>query len=290
MLCHEGQTMIVDVHSHAWAYPQHFGDDFRRQARRARAGVEVDLTVRYEDYRHTAPPDTRTIVFGGKAKLSGLWVEDQYVADFVAAHPDTLIGFLSVDPTQPGWEKELHVGHRDLGLRGIKLLSMYAGFQPDDPRLDPLWKYASDHRLPVLLHTGTTFISQAPLDCTLPRHLDRVAIRFPDVTIIMAHLSHPYEGECVATIRKHPNVYADLSALHYRPFQLYHSLMLVQEYGVWDKVLFGSDYPFTTVTATIEGLRKLNGMLEGTALPRLDEPAIERMIRRDSFRVLGLEA
>lgn len=280
--------MIIDVHSHAWEYPEHFGDDFVRQAKRAKAGGDLDLTVRYEDYRRAAPPDTKTIVFGGKAKLSGLWVDDQYVADYVAAHPDMLIGYLSVDPTQPGWEREMVHGHRELGLRGIKLLSMYAGFRPDDERLNPLWRYATENRLPVLLHTGTTFVSQAPLECTLPRHLDAVAIRFPDVKIIMAHLSHPYEGECVVTIRKHPNVYADISALHYRPFQLYHSLMLVQEYGVWDKVLFGSDYPFTTVSASIDGLHKLNDMLEGTALPRLDTAAIDRMIYRDSLVVLGL--
>jgi predicted TIM-barrel fold metal-dependent hydrolase len=280
--------MIIDVHSHAWEFPRHFGNDFREQAKRARAGVEVDLTVRYEDYRRAAPAETKTIVFGGKAKLSGVWVEDRYVADYVNAHPDHLIGFLSVDPTQPAWEREMEEGHRELGLRGVKLLSMYAGFRPDEERLDPLWQYATKHQLPVLLHTGTTFVSQAPLECTLPRHLDQVAIRFPDVKIIMAHLSHPYEGECVVTIRKHPNVYADISALHYRPFQLYHSLMLVQEYGVWDKVLFGSDYPFTTVTASIDGLRKLNDMLAGTALPRLDETAIEKMIHRDSLRILGL--
>ena len=278
--------MIIDVHSHAWEYPRHFTDDFRQQAGRARPGL--DLTVRYDDYRAAAPPDTKTIVFGGKAKLSGLWVDDKYVATYVAAHPDTLIGFLSVDPTQPGWERELEDGHRRLGLRGIKLLPMYAGFKPDDPHLDRLWWYATAQKLPVLLHTGTTFVSQAPLEDTLPRHVDRVAIRFPDVKIIMAHLSHPYEGECVAVIRKHPNVYADLSALHYRPFQLYHSLMLVQEYGVWDKVLFGTDYPFTTVNATVDGLRSLNAMLEGTALPRLDADAIERLIHRDSLPLLHL--
>ena len=282
--------MIVDVHSHAWAYPRHFNDDFRQQAKRARAGVEVDLTVRYEDYRANAAADTKTIVFGGKARLSGLWVEDEYVAQYVAAHPEALIGFLSVDPTQPGWERELEHGHKTLGLRGVKLLPMYAGFTPNDSRLDPLWGYATKNRLPVLLHTGTTFVAQAPLDCTLPRHIDRVAMRFPEVKIIMAHLSHPYEGECIATIRKHPNVYADVSALHYRPFQLYHSLMLVQEYGVWDKVLFGSDYPFTTVNASMDGIRKLNAMLEGTALPRLDVDAIERMIHRDSLPLLGLES
>lgn len=124
---------------------------------------------------------------------------------------------------------------------------MYAGFMPNARELDDLWRYASQNGLPVLLHTGTTFIDVARLDCTLPRLLDDVATRFPEVRMILAHLGHPYEGETVAVIRKHPNVYADCSALYYRPFQLYHSLMLVQEYGVWDKVLFGSDYPFGTV-------------------------------------------
>ena len=69
----------------------------------------------------------------------------------------------------------------------------------------------------------------------------------------------------------------------YRPFQLYHSLMLGQEYGVWDKVLFGTDYPFTTVNASLVSLRGLNAMLEGTSLPRLNEAAIERLIYRDSL-------
>ncbi len=280
--------MIIDVHSHTWEYPAHFSDDFRQQAKRAKAGVEMDLTVTYNAYRATAPDDTITIVFGGKAKLSGLWVDDRYVANYVAADPARLIGFLSVDPTQPGWEDELRFGHQELGLRGIKLLSMYAGFRPDESRLDPLWQYATKHRLPVLLHTGTTFVAQAPLECTLPRHLDVVATRFPEVRIIMAHLGHPYEGEAIVTARKHPHVYCDISALHYRPFQFYHSLMLVQEYGIWDKVLFGTDYPFTTVNATLDGLRKLNDMLVGTALPRLNHEAIESLIHRDSLTLLGL--
>jgi uncharacterized protein len=280
--------VVIDVHSHFWEYPRDFTATFRDQAKRARGGTEFDLTVRYEDYHAACHVPVRTVVFGGKARLSGVWVDDRHVAEYVARHPDTLIGFLSVDPTQAGWEKELRDGHEVLGLRGIKLLPMYAGFRPDDECLEPLWKYAVRCRLPVLLHTGTTFVSQAPLECTLPRHLDAVAIRHPDLKLILAHLGHPYEGECVAVIRKHPNVYADISALHYRPFQFYHSLMLVQEYGVWDKVLFGTDYPFTTVDATLDGLRGLNRMLDGTALPRLSEAAIEAMIGRDTLRVLGL--
>lgn len=281
--------MILDVHSHTWEYPRHFSDDFRQQARRAKTGVELDLTVRYDEYRNTATDDTITVVFGGKARLSGLWVDDQYVADYVAAHPERLIGFLSLDPTQPGWQDELHYGHQQLGLRGIKLMPMYAGFRPDESRLDPLWEYATRHQLPVLLHTGTTFVAQAPLECTLPRHLDPVATRFPDVRIIMAHLGHPYEGEAIVVARKHPHVYCDISALHYRPFQFYHSLMLVQEYGVWNKLLFGTDYPFTTVNATVAGLRELNNMLAGTALPRLNVEAIETLIYRDTRPLLNLD-
>ena len=282
--------MIIDVHSHAWRYPGHFDNDFCEQIKKARSGTDVDLTVYYENYTAGCPSDqdVRTIVFGGKARLSGLWVDDQYVADYVAKQPDKLIGFLSVDPTQEDWQEELRHGHEKLKLRGIKLMPMYAGFRPDDESLYPLWEYATEHALPVLLHTGTTFISHAPLECTLPRHIDPVAIRFPEVKIIMAHLAHPYGGECVAVARKHPNVYADISAIHYRPFQFYQSLMLVQEYGIWDKILFGTDYPFTTMNATLEAIFGLNKMLEGSALPRLDEDEIKTMIYRDSLPLLGL--
>jgi uncharacterized protein len=280
--------MLVDVHSHFFEYPQHFSADFRNQARRARA-TEVDLTVRWAEYSATASQCDRTIVFGGKAKLSGLWVPDEDVAAYARQHPDKLIPFLSVDPTRPDWEEELIHGHQDLRMKGIKLLPMYAGFKPNQPELTHLWEYATRHHLPVLLHTGTTFVDQAPLECTLPRLLDEVAIRYPEVKIVLAHLSHPYEGECVVTIRKHRNVYADCSALHYRPFQLYHSLMLVQEYGVWDKVLFGSDYPFTTVDASLDGMRNLNSMLDGTALPRLNMDLMEEMFQRDTVKILEIE-
>jgi predicted TIM-barrel fold metal-dependent hydrolase len=281
--------MIIDVHSHAWRFPSDFTPDFIAQARRARPGHEVDLSASYDAYRATAPDDTQTIVFGGKARLSGMWVDDTFVAEYVARDRGQLIGFLSIDPTQDGWEREMHVGHEELGLRGIKLLPMYAGFSPNDEKLEPLWKYAERHGLPVLLHMGTTFIAQAPLAFTLPRLIEPVAAKHPVVKIILAHLGHPYEGECLVTIRKHENVFADVSALHYRPWQLYNSLMLAQEYGVWHKLLFGTDFPFTTVNASIAGIRALNEMLEGTKLPRLDTAQIEAMIHRDSLKLLGLE-
>lgn len=288
-LCEVLLCMIIDVHSHFWNFPGDFTEDFIRQAGGARAGMTVDLSVSYEAYRSSAPEDTVAVVFGGKAKLAGIWVDDADVAGYVAKDSSRLLGFLSVDPTQPGWEDELRFGHEELGLQGVKLLPMYAGFRVDDDLLTPLWEYADENGLPILMHMGTTFIAQAPLECTLPRTIEPVAVKYPNVKFILAHLGHPYEGECVVTIRKHPNVYADVSALHYRPFQLYQSLMLVQEYGVWNKVLFGTDFPFTTVDASVDGIRALNDMLEGTALPRLDVDEIEAMFHRNTLDLLGLK-
>ena len=282
--------MIYDVHSHTWRYPDHFTETFRQQAVRMR-GHELDWTTEFSKYRttaQTADHQIKTVIFGGKARLAGLWVPDRYVAEYCKEDPEHMIPFLSLDPTQAGWRDEMVEGHQDLGMKGIKIMPMYAGFYPQDAEIDDLWSYAVVHNLPVLLHTGTTFVDQAPLDCTLPRHLDTVAIKYPDCKIIMAHLGHPYEGETVAVIRKHPNVYADISALHYRPFQLYHSLMLVQEYGVWNKLLFGTDYPVTTVDDSIRDLRSLNNMLEGTALPRLNMDEMEKMIYRNAGGILGI--
>ncbi|SCL24969.1 hypothetical protein GA0074692_1872 [Micromonospora pallida] len=279
--------MIVDVHSHLFDCPEHVDDPFAAEASRAHGG-EVDLTVRWSEYAATAPAGTRTIVVGGKARRSGLWVDDAAVAAYVAAQPERLIGYLALDPTQPGWRDELEHGHRDLGLRGIKLMPMYAGFDPADPAYDDLYAYAARHGLPLLVHTGTTFVSTAPLRYALPVHLDEVAIRHPQLRMVLAHLGHPYEGECIAVIRKHQYVYADVSALHYRPFQLWHSLRLVQDYGVWPKLLFGSDYPFTTVDASVDGLRRVGRVPGIPGLDPLDVDQIEQLIHRPSLDLLGL--
>src|SRR3954454_11975089 len=110
-------SATVDVHSHYFRDPDHFSEDFKEQARRARSGVEVDLTVRWDEYAASATLSRKTVVFGGKARLSGLWVADREVANYVARNPDRLVGFLSVDPAQPGWQDEMIEGHQDLKLQ-----------------------------------------------------------------------------------------------------------------------------------------------------------------------------
>jgi len=276
---------MIDIHAHYFPSPDIYSDTFLEESKRMR-GRPIQLVTDYSDYWAKAEGVSKTVVFGGKARSAGLWVNDADVAAFVDQHPDRLIGFLSLDPTQEGWQEEMVFGHRELKLRGIKLMPMYAGFFPQDRSLDFLWRYASENQLPVLLHTGTTFVSNSRLEVTRPVHIDEVAIRFPEVKIVMAHLGHPYEGEAIAVIRKHANVYSDISALYYRPFQLFHSLMLAQEYGVFGKILLGSDYPIANMQDTLAGLRKIGTFDLGGF--RVCPDAIEEIIRRDSLKLLGL--
>lgn len=281
--------MINDVHSHVMDNST-VSDDYQTAvAAVGKPGGGPDLGRSWDEYEANATTDeVISIVFGGKAKLSGTWTPDEMVADFVAGHAHKTIGFLSVDPMVDRWQDELRYGHQQLGLKGVKIMPMYAGFDPSDPAIDPLYEYCTTNGLPILAHTGTTYARGAVLDYAHPGLFDRVARRFPDQNLVLAHMGHPFEGECIATFRKHPNVYADISALCYRPFQLWRALMLAQEYDVMNKLLFGTDFPFTTVDEAVAGARQLAGVkLPG--MHGLDPEQLEGIIFRDSLSLLGLE-
>ena len=118
--------------------------------------------------------------------------------------------------------------------------------------------------------------------------MDEIAIRYPDLKIIMAHVGHPWQVDTCVVIRKHPNVYADISANFYRPYSFWEQMVKATEWNVLDKLLFGTDFPVTTVQETIDHMRNINQIVEGTRLPRVSEEKIEAIIHRDSLALLGL--
>jgi predicted TIM-barrel fold metal-dependent hydrolase len=140
----------------------------------------------------------------------------------------------------------------------------------------------------VLWHQGTTFVRDAPLIHARPVLIDEIARRFPELRMWVAHLGHPWCEELIVVIRKHPHVYADMSALETRPLQLYFAMMAAVEYGVAHKILFGTDYPFSTLEGSLAGLRRINDIVTGTSLPRIPEEAIEGIISRDTLKLVGL--
>jgi predicted TIM-barrel fold metal-dependent hydrolase len=166
---------------------------------------------------------------------------------------------------------------------------VYQGVHPLDPRYYEIFGYCQKYGLPVLTHMATTFSSGTPLEYARPVHMDQVALDFPDLRIVLAHLGHPWEGETLAVIRRNANLYADISALYYRPWQFYNSMRLAEEYRVTGKILFGSDFPFTTTQGSLDGVRDLNGILAGSGLPRVSAELIEQLIQADALGALGLD-
>jgi predicted TIM-barrel fold metal-dependent hydrolase len=129
----------------------------------------------------------------------------------------------------------------------------------------------------------------APLRYAHPLVMDEIAIRFPDLTVVMAHLGHPWQADTIAVIRKHPNVWADVSAGFYRPWSFYTAMRLATEWNVLAKLLLGSDYPIATTAETIAGMRALNDIPRASGLPGIPEQAIEAIIERDALAALGLD-
>ncbi|MFN8591071.1 MAG: amidohydrolase family protein [Thermomicrobiales bacterium] len=276
-----------NIHSHAWDERLHMAPETVREAEIAR-GFPLSLTVERDVFLANNAPFARTVVFGMKARLAGFWVPDDYIAEFITAAPDRLIGFASCDPTQPRCMEELREGIEGLGLAGVKLGPMYAGFDPRDERCAPVYRYCQERGLPILFHTGTTFIRAAPLGFTRPWLFDEVAITYPELRMVLAHVGHPFGEECLVVIRKHPHVYADISALYYRPWQFYTMLIAAQEYKVTHKLLFGTDYPFAGGVDSIDGLRNANHIIANSGLPRVADETISGILERDACGLLGL--
>ena len=214
-------------------------------------------------------------------------VNDQ-TAELARAHPAKVIGFLSVHPRDPQMLDEVERAVGDLGLRGIKLGPNYQNFDPLGEDAFRLYRRAEELGLPILFHQGTSPVRFADLDYAHPRHIDRVATRFPELRIVLAHMAHPWQTDCIAVIRKHPNVWADISALHYRPWSYYTCLRLATEWSVLHKLLFGSDFPVATPRETAEALPHVNDLLEGTRLPRVPVEELQKVVERDALAALGL--
>lgn len=178
-------------------------------------------------------------------------VPNDHIADAVKRNPDVFIGFGAVDP----WLGRVAVDEakrcaEELGLRGLGELNPgRQGFYPNDARFYPLWETASDHGLVVLLHggmmgsgAGTPGGMGFKLKYARPiPYIDDVAADFPQLKIIAAHPSWPWQEESLAMARHKSNVYIDLSgwAPKYFPEQLVQYADTILQ----DRVLFGSDWP-----------------------------------------------
>ena len=292
--------MIVDVHTHT---PRHRTTPPPSRERREDALWRPDgarsTAHTWDDHLAAMAPVERAIVFNIAADPRSPVQDDgglQYAvpdvnddtAAFVRAHPDKFIGFMSVHPHVLGVMDEIERASQDLGLRGIKLGPNYQNFDPLGEEACRVFRRAEELGLPILFHQGTSPVQFADLDYAHPRHIDRVAMAFPNLRMILAHMGHPWQIDCFVVIRKHPHVYADISANFYRPWSYYNAMRFATEWGVLHKLLFGSDYPIATPQETMDALWRVNDPIEGTRLPPVPEDELRKILERDSLALLGL--
>ena len=277
--------MIVDCHVNIFNADQ-VNQLYGQQAALARAGGMAAPAADADTLAGEMAGVDRAIIFSLRYKDSiGVDGNDEVTAAAVAKYPDKFVGFATVDPRMPDCMDLLVHAIEDLGLKGAKFGPIYNGVSLLDPRLKPVYAYLQKNNLPLTMHMGTTYGRNAPVHYGRPLDVDTIALKYPDLKMIMAHMGHPWYEECIVVARKQPNVYCEVSALHYRPWQFYNILVCAQEYTIVDrsKIFWGTDFPFARVEESIAGLRGINSQVEGTRLPRVAQSTIDAILYSNPF-------
>lgn len=275
--------MIVDCHVNLWN-PEHFTPLYAEQMQRVRADGGYGLKADADTIHAEMAMVDKAILFSPRyLESAGVDGDDVAVAAAVAKYPDKFVGFAYVDPRQPDYMERLRHGVHTLGLKGVKYGPIYNGVALADPRMAPIYDFCVANDLPLTMHMGTTFAENAPVDLGRAIHVDAIAAQWPDLKLVCAHMGHPWYDDCIAVVRKRANVYCEIAAIFYRPWQFWNIMVACQEYSITDKVYFGTDFPFSRVAESLDGLRNVNRVVEGTGLPRVSDEVIERIIHANPF-------
>jgi uncharacterized protein len=171
---------------------------------------------------------------------------------FARANADIVIPFVSVNPMRgaPAVAEARRLVAAG-GVRGLKLHPPLQEFFANDRAAYPVYEIFAEAKLPVLIHTGHSGIGTGMragggirLKYGNPMPIDDVAVDFPDMPIILAHPSFPWQDEAISVCLHKPQVYIDLSGWspkYFSPTLVQYANTLLKH-----KVLFGSDYPWIT--------------------------------------------
>ena len=254
------------------AAKKYFGDS---GARRDRAGL-----VEYYRSRRIG-----CVVFTVDERLTGKpQVSNDKVADFAAENSDVVIAFASIDPNRG--PEAVHEAKRLVSagvIRGLKLHPPLQQFFPNDRIAYPLYEVFAEAKLPVLFHTGHSGIGTGMpggggvrLKYGNPMPIDDVAVDFPDLPIILAHPSFPWQDEAISICLHKPTVYIDLSGWSPKYFPA--NLIQYANTLLKKKVLFGSDYPLITPDRWMTDFEKIDIKPEVRPL----------ILKENAVRLLGL--
>jgi uncharacterized protein len=258
--------VAIDVHTHAWKSALR-ADDSLTESQEA-----MGRYFRYQPQHQTVPEmaayyrklKMAFVVFtvdgenGASAKIT-----NEEIAELAHQHSDVAIPFASINPHRGAEGVRLAKKLiNEYGVKGFKFHPSVQGFFPNDRMAYPLYEAIAEAKLPALFHSGQTGVGAGTrggggirLKYSHPMLLDDVAVDFPDLPIVIAHPSFPWQEEALSVATHKPQVYIDLSGWspkYFPPILVQYANTLLK-----DKVLFGSDYPVLSPEKWMEEFAKL---------------------------------
>jgi predicted TIM-barrel fold metal-dependent hydrolase len=213
------------------------------------------------------------------------------LSQYVNKYKNKMIGFAVVQPDEDKVNtSSLEAVTLKLDLKGMVLYCSDWGIHPTNSRNMRLYESARELDLPVFFHNaGEDIAPNAVLDYAQPYLLDEVAREFPSLKIIIGNMGVPFVEQTLVMVAKHKNVYADLTIKPRNVWQTYNTVIAAHEYGVMDKLLFGSGFPSGNAGQCIETLLGFNMLLADTNLPTVPRGSIQNIIERDALALLGIK-
>jgi len=279
--------MIVDLHTRVWDSIEELGPSVAEAYRRRKVEPWQHVSAPIQAHASAMEPVAYAAILGFESALLGASIDAEHVAKAVASRPDKCVGIVGIDPTTGHAVAKMEAA-LDLGLVGVTVSPAAAGFHPADTRAMELFEACQARGVPVLVECNSTLCSDVKLEFAMPYLLDEVARTFPDLKIVFSSFGTPWIEQGVALMVKHSSVYADVSGLVVRSWQLYNALVQAYQAGVMNQVLFGSGFPFCDPQRAIVTLYSVNTTSQGAPLPSVPREQLRNVVERDTLAELGI--
>jgi predicted TIM-barrel fold metal-dependent hydrolase len=281
-------VVAIDVHVHAEVSARTGADGLTPELRQASAAYfgEAGLPTADDVAAYYRERNMAAVIFtvDSESVTGRPPVPNEEVAEVAAANPDVLIPFASIDPAK-GRRGVLEARRliSEHGVRGFKFHPNLQAFFPNDRHAYPLYEVIAEAGLPALFHTGHSGIGSGlpggggiRLKYSNPMCVDDVAADFPELPIVLAHPSFPWQDEAISVALHKQQVYIDLSG--WSPKYFPPQLVQYANTLLRDRVLFGSDYPLITPDRWLADFEKLEIKPEVRPL----------ILKENAARLLGL--
>lgn len=279
--------MIIDCHTRLWSDPRQLGPE---AAAVLSKGTPSTWALESGDAAaHGREMSCINIAFvlGLRADLVGAHVPNELIAEFVGRDPQRRVGIAGIDPLAQSTEDDVRAALQ-LGMSGITVSPALAGIHPTHSAAMKVYELCCTHSLPIIVTMPNPIPASAILDFARPVHWDEVARTYPKLRILFTQMGYPWIDELLVLAGKHEHVYAEVSGVATRPWQLYNALSTASSLGVMDKLMFGSGFPLSTPQQAIESLYSVNRSVKGTPLPSVSRSLVKEIVERDALKCLDI--